>query len=54
VPIRKEDRWASEPVWMLWRKEKSLALAEITCILLIIMYVTHLVTIQTFDIIYDR
>jgi hypothetical protein len=24
VPISREDEWAPEPVWTLWRKEKSL------------------------------
>jgi hypothetical protein len=27
VPTREEARWASEPVWTLWRREKSLAAA---------------------------
>jgi hypothetical protein len=26
LPIGEEVRWASEPVWTMWRKEKSLAL----------------------------
>jgi hypothetical protein len=25
VPIREEAGWALEPVWMLWRKEKSVS-----------------------------
>jgi hypothetical protein len=28
VPIGEETGWASEPVWTLWRREKSLALAR--------------------------
>jgi hypothetical protein len=28
VPIVQEDGWASEPVWMLWNREKSLASAR--------------------------
>jgi hypothetical protein len=28
VLIRWEAGWASEPVWMLWRRENSLTLAE--------------------------
>jgi hypothetical protein len=27
IPIGKEARWAPEPVWKLWRREKSFGLA---------------------------